>query len=98
MEDRFCKGLCARGGFIVDMSWDNGVITHLTIRSTQGGDCVVASSLRYGKSLVSDKDVQLMQTHPSPQLKDSMPVDSYVNMDGLHILSLHTKKNNTYGF
>lgn len=92
------KGLCARGGFIVDMSWDNGVITHLTIRSTQGGDCVVASSLRYGKSLVSDKDVQLMQTHPSPQLKDSMPVDSYVNMDGLHILSLHTKKNNTYGF
>ncbi len=38
------KGLCARGGFVVDMEWKYGELTQTTLRSTTGGSCVV----RYG--------------------------------------------------
>jgi alpha-L-fucosidase 2 len=33
------KGLKARGGFIIDMDWDNGKITGLKIVSALGGNC-----------------------------------------------------------
>jgi alpha-L-fucosidase 2 len=33
------KGLIARGGFVIDMSWKNGSITYLKIRSKLGGNC-----------------------------------------------------------
>jgi alpha-L-fucosidase 2 len=33
------KGLVARGGFVVDISWKNKEITHLKIQSKLGGNC-----------------------------------------------------------
>ena len=33
------KGLIARGGFVVDMSWENGKIMYLKIQSKLGGNC-----------------------------------------------------------
>ncbi|MBO9200550.1 MULTISPECIES: glycoside hydrolase family 95 protein [Niastella] len=33
------KGLIARGGFVIDMSWKNGTITWLKIQSKLGGNC-----------------------------------------------------------
>jgi alpha-L-fucosidase 2 len=38
------RGLRARGGFEVDMRWENGVPTGATIRSTVGGRCRVRSA------------------------------------------------------
>ena len=37
------KGLCARGGFIVDIAWNDGNLTHATIKSTIGGTLRVRS-------------------------------------------------------
>ena len=33
------KGLKARGGFVVDMSWEDGKLTYVKIQSTIGGNC-----------------------------------------------------------
>jgi len=36
------KGLCARGGFVVDMRWESGILCDLNIFSAQGGTCRVS--------------------------------------------------------
>jgi len=48
------KGLRARGGFVVDMSWENGRLRQAALLSTKGGSCRVA----YGG------DIRTMETRP----------------------------------
>jgi len=43
------KGFCARGGFVVDFSWSDGVLKSAAIRSLLGQKCIVAYN---GKSRV----------------------------------------------
>ncbi|MDR1089608.1 MAG: glycoside hydrolase family 95 protein, partial [Prevotella sp.] len=37
MQSGFVKGICARGGFIIDLSWEKGVLKEAQILSTVGG-------------------------------------------------------------
>lgn len=40
----YIKGLRARGGFVVDMAWENGALTEARIHSTLGQDCTVRTT------------------------------------------------------
>ena len=52
------KGICARGGFIVDMQWKGGKVTSLTIHARQGGQ----TTLHYnGKN----KRIKLKANYPN---------------------------------
>jgi alpha-L-fucosidase 2 len=35
------KGLCARGGFVVDISWENSILKEVRIHSKKGGLCTL---------------------------------------------------------
>lgn len=35
------KGICARGGFVVDLSWNRNTLTEATIYSRLGKDCII---------------------------------------------------------
>ena len=52
-------GVCARDGFEVDLSWRDGALTNVTIRSKLGRPCI----LRYGARSVS------VATHSGDQLR-----------------------------
>ncbi|TBO42650.1 glycoside hydrolase family 95 protein [Pedobacter kyonggii] len=43
------KGLLARGGFELDLTWDKGLLTSLTIKSKRGGNC----KIRYKKNNIN---------------------------------------------
>jgi alpha-L-fucosidase 2 len=51
------KGLCARDGFVVDLTWANGVLTHGVLLSKLGKPCV----------LCSDKRKIVLQTQPGKE-------------------------------
>lgn len=46
-KDGEVKGLCARGGYVVDMKWKNGQLTHAQVSSKLGGTV----SVKYGKNI-----------------------------------------------
>ena len=54
------RGLCARGGFVVDAEWAEGRLTSCTIRATKDARCVIAMPglkvLCGGKPLETEQD------------------------------------------
>jgi alpha-L-fucosidase 2 len=54
------KGVCARGGFEVDITWKDGAIVSVSILSKLGNDC----TLRYGDKVVSRKTTKGMRFNP----------------------------------
>jgi alpha-L-fucosidase 2 len=54
------NGVCARGGFEVDIAWKDGAIVSVSILSKLGNDC----TLRYGDKVVSRKTTKGMRFNP----------------------------------
>jgi alpha-L-fucosidase 2 len=59
------KGLVARGGFIVDMSWENKQLTALTIKSTLGGNCRLRISNKIALSINGKKLEEAKEENPN---------------------------------
>lgn len=49
------KGLCARGGFVVDASWYGGEVTALRVTSRNGGECDISYPTKDGITAVKVK-------------------------------------------
>jgi alpha-L-fucosidase 2 len=43
--DGSVTGLCARGGFEVDLTWRGGVLTHVVVRSKLGQPCIIKNGV-----------------------------------------------------
>jgi alpha-L-fucosidase 2 len=55
------KGLCARGGFQIDMEWSNGQLKKLTVSSAKGGTTTIISSNKNKEiSLKAGEKVELV--------------------------------------
>ena len=63
------SGLKARGGFIIDMSWKNGQITYLKIKSTLGGACPIRTNAPFPLSAASGA--------LSPTPASGLPISSF---------------------
>lgn len=60
------KGLCARGGFVLDMKWNNGMLEELEVFSRTGAPCTVryngntiSFKTERGKSYKLDKELKM---------------------------------------
>lgn len=63
------RGLRARGGFIVDMDWKDGALTHVKIESTLGGTCRIRSFTHLdGRQIPEAPKNQLMFVPDAPTL------------------------------
>ena len=57
------RGLCARGGFVVDVTWDDGALTQATILSKLGVTCKVHITKPV---IVTCDNVSVPAYHPAP--------------------------------
>jgi alpha-L-fucosidase 2 len=68
------KGLKARGGFEVDIQWENGQMDKATIKSSIGGNCRIRSYIPLkGKGLKEAKGINPNQFFATPEIK--MPLN-----------------------
>ena len=66
------KGLRARGGFVIDIDWENHKVKHVKIVSTLGGNCRLRSPHALGKT-AGLKPVQADQENPNGFLRVDQP-------------------------
>lgn len=59
------KGIIARGGFEIDMNWQNGKVKHLIIKSHKGGNCRIRSV----SPLTGERLKQAKGDNPNPLYK-----------------------------
>ena len=98
------KGLKARGGFeLVSMTWKNGKLQSLTVRSTLGGNLRLRSAVRLkGNGLKTAKGANvnpLMQTYdiPAPKVSDPSKL-VHVKLNPTYLYDIETKAGQVYSF
>ena len=47
------KGLCARGGFVVDAGWQNKALTYLALTASTASDCLISYPAKNGVKTIS---------------------------------------------
>ncbi|HEY8968635.1 MAG TPA: glycoside hydrolase family 95 protein, partial [Puia sp.] len=65
LPDGEVRGICARGGYVLNLRWSDGVLKEVKLFSRKGGICV----LKYGEKVVSVNTVAGKSYHLSPNLK-----------------------------
>lgn len=97
-------GLKARGGFVVEqMTWKDGRLTAVTIRSTLGGNLRLRSAFALqGKGLKTAKGANsnpLMQTYdmPAPIVKDNSKLLT-TELPSTHLYDVATQAGEVYTF
>ena len=102
-KDGSVKGLVARGGFEIDMTWKNGKVSELTIHSKIGGNCRIRSqsSLR-GSGLKTAKGKNPNHLFSTPEIKQPIISEKAklnpVNLATSYLYDLKTEAGKTYHF
>lgn len=99
-------GLIARGGFVIDMKWQNGKITDLKVLSRLGGTCTLRSSdILIAEAKIEVNSVTNMESNPlfTPnEIKTPLianPNKTIVSMElPVQILNFNTEAGKTYVF
>lgn len=79
------RGLCARGGFEVDIAWAHGAVTKATVRSRLGGPCVV----RCAEPLEAMDENNVRLASGTEMRWDTKPGAAYVLSIASNISALH---------
>ncbi len=89
------KGLVTRGGFVIDMKWDNGLLESAVIHSRLGGNCRIKVN-----ATLARRDARLEPArgeNPNPLLAKPNPV-LFVNNTLTQSLELNPDPGNIYDF
>ena len=93
------KGLRARGGFEIEIQWDNGELTKTTVKSALGGNCRIRSYWPLkGKGLKEAKGRNPNPFYSIPAVKspltNSKAPQQSLNLKKIYVYDLNTKKGN----
>lgn len=95
------KGLVARGGFIIDMDWDNHKVTRLVVHSSVGGNLRLrlnqaeTNNLLKKSNGVNPNPLYKIVNIPSPLIKPS-DKDLSVSIPDNWLYDIKTKKGKSY--
>ena len=100
-KDGEIKGLKARGGFVIDMSWKNGKISRLEITSTLGGNCRLRSLSKLSgsglKAARGNNPNPLFQIPEGLGMKNNSQVElKPTGVKDTYLYDLGTKKGKKY--
>ena len=101
------RGLRARGGFTVDMKWENGAVKSLTIYSNLGGNC----RLRLPNALAENSNAKLVaDSTDNPNrfygfadikevlVNENANIESDIDLSNSFLYDFDTSENGTYNF
>ena len=78
------KGLCARGGFVVDMKWESGELVNVRVFSNNGGNC----ELEYkGKEITFETETE-MEYFPLKEEKGEYKLVAEIIYKGVSVKSI----------